>query len=205
MIKRRLRAPARRARIMEAALTTFGSRGYGPTSMAEIASLAGVTRAVLYDHFPSKKALFLAVLNDQNATFLGHVGASITGEGPAAERMRATMDAVFSFAQRHPDAWRLLFGNAAHGDAEIDGAWRGVHQSRTLAVAALLAGDARAAGIDPGSPRAEAMVEMLISALRGGVDWWHAHPSAPRAELLDAGMDLLWIGLGQLLERDAAR
>jgi AcrR family transcriptional regulator len=188
---------------MEAALTTFGSHGYGSTAMAEIASLAGVTRAVLYDHFPSKKALFLAVLNEQNATFLGHVGASITAEGPAAERMRATIDAVFSFAQRYPDGWRLLFGNAAHGDAEIDDAWRSVHQSRTLAVAALLAADARAAGIDPVSPRAEAMVEMLISALRGAVGWWHAHPSAPRSDLVDAGMDLLWVGLGHLLDRDA--
>jgi AcrR family transcriptional regulator len=166
--------------------------------MGTIAEAAGVTRAVLYDHFPSKKALFLAVLEEQNAIFLGHVGARITGEGSAEERMRATLDAVFSFAEQHPDAWRLLFGNATHGDAEVDAAWRTIHANRTYAVAALLARDAQEAGIDPESRRAEIMVELLISALSGGVAWWQANPGARRTELVDAAHDLLWTGLGQL-------
>lgn len=196
--KRRLRAPARRTRIVEAALHTFASQGYGSTGMGAIAEAAGVTRAVLYDHFASKKALFLAVLEEQSAIFLGHVGARISGEGSAQERMRATLDAVFSFAEQHPDAWRLLFGNATHGDAEVDAAWRSIHAGRTYAVAALLARDAAEAGIDPDSRRAEIMVELLISAVSGGVAWWEQHPGAPRAELVQAANDLLWTGLGQL-------
>jgi AcrR family transcriptional regulator len=196
--KRRLRAPARRTRIAQAALHAFASQGYGSTGMGTIAQEAGVTRAVLYDHFASKKALFLAVLEEQNAIFLGHVGARITGEGSAEERMRATLDVVFSFAEQHPDSWRLLFGNATHGDAEVDAAWRAVHANRTYAVAALLARDAQAAGIDPDSRRAEIMVELLISALSGAVAWWREHPGAPRAALVDAAHDLLWTGLGQL-------
>ena len=49
--RRRLRAPARRAAILRAAVEVFASRGYGSPGMAEIAEEAGVTRAVLYDHF----------------------------------------------------------------------------------------------------------------------------------------------------------
>lgn len=202
--RRRLRAPARRARIVGAALDAFASGGFSGTGMAQIADAAGVTRAVLYDHFPSKKALFLGVLHEQNATFLGHVGASITGDGPPEQRMRATMDAVFSFAERYPYAWQLLYGNPTHGDPEIDAAWREIAGARHQAVAAMLTSDFRTAGIDPSSRRAEIVVEMLVGALSGAADWRARRPGFPRAELVDAGADLLWTGLGHLIGRPAS-
>lgn len=196
--KRRLRAPARRSRILGAALEAFASRGYRATAMGEIAVGAGVSRAVLYDHFRSKKDLFLAVLEEQTAVFVGHVGARITGSGTARDRMRETMEAVFSFAERHPDPWRLLFRNAPYGDPEIDAVASHVHHQQVSAVGALLAEDARRAGIDPQSPRAEIIVEMLIGALCGAVEWRREHPGGSVDELVDAGTDLLWTGLGGL-------
>lgn len=195
--RRRLAAPARRTRILAAALEAFACGGYGSTSMADIAQASGVTRAVLYDHFTSKKAVFLAVVEQQNALFLGHVGARIAGEGTARERMRGTMDAVFRFAESHPDAWRVLFGNATHGDAGLDATWREIRAARVSAVAALLAADARAAGLDRDPAQAEIMIEMLLAALSGAVAWWREHPDAPRSSLVDAGTELLWTGLGR--------
>ena len=190
--------PARRARILDAALEAFAAHGYRATSMGEIAAQAGVTRAVLYDHFASKKALFLAVLEDQEALFLGHVAARITGSGSPGERMRETMRTVFSFAERHPQTWRLLFGNTTHGDAQVDEVGREIHRRRVEAVGTLLAADAEAAGVEPGDRRLQIIVEMLIAALRGAADWRHEHPDASIDELVDAGTNLLWTGLGRL-------
>jgi AcrR family transcriptional regulator len=195
--KRRLRAPARRALIAESAVELFAASGYGGTSMGDIAERAGVTRAVLYDHFASKRALFIAVLEEQNAVFLGHVGARITGEGDARERMRSTMATVFDFARRYPDAWGLLFGNARHGDPAVDEAAAHIAESRSAAVAMLLASDAEAAGMDWEGRQAEVIVAMLIAALRGAVSWWRQNPDAPVEELIDAGTELLWVGLGR--------
>ena len=195
--RRRLSAPARRALILEAALDAFAANGHGATSMAEIAEAAGVTRAVLYDHFSSKKALFLALLEEQNGIFLGYVAAQIAGEGTAEERMRSTMDAVFSFAEQSPAAWSLLFGNATHGDPEIDAAWRQVFDGRVHAVAALLAADARAADIDPDGRTFTVMVEMLIAALVGAVDAGRHVRGTTRGDLLEAGTALLWRGLSR--------
>lgn len=195
--RRRLPAPARRTRILGAALEAFASGGYGPTSMADIAQASGVTRAVLYDHFASKKAVFLAVVEQQNALFMGHVGARIAGEGTARDRMRGTMDAVFRFAEAHPHAWRLLFGNATHGDPGLDATWREIRAARVTAVAALLAADARAAGLDRSPAQIEIIVEMLVGALTGAVGWWREHPEATREDLVDAGTELLWTGLGR--------
>lgn len=196
-VRRRIRAPERRARIVTAALEAFGAAGYDGTGLERIAETAGVTRAVLYDHFASKKALYLDVLTEQSGFFLGHVGASITGEGTPEQRMRSTMDAVFSYAERYPHAWRLLFGPVRCADAEIVAAHDTVHNVRVEAVAALLADDARQIDLDPASVQMQIMVEMLIAAIRGGVDWWQTHRTTSRAELLDAGMDLLWRGLGR--------
>jgi AcrR family transcriptional regulator len=197
VVRRRIPAPERRARILTAALEAFGALGYDGTGLERIAETAGVSRAVLYDHFASKKALYLEMLTEQSGVFLGHVGASIGGAGPPEKRMRTTMDAVFSYAERHPHAWRLLFGPVRCADAEIVAAHDNVHAVRVEIVAALLAPDARLIDMDPDSVQMRVMVEMLIAAIRGATDWWQTHRGTSRAELLDAGMDLLWRGLGR--------
>lgn len=191
-------APARRARIVAAALEVFAARGYRAAAMADVAERAGITRAVLYDHFSSKKALFLAVLEEQEALFLGHVAARISGSGTPGERMRETLRTVFGFAEQHPESWRLLFGNTTHGDPDVDEAGRDIQRRRGEAVAALLAADAEAAGIDPGGRRLAVIVEMLIAALRGAAEWRREHPGVSIDEMVDAGTDLLWTGLGNL-------
>ena len=60
--RRRLTAEERRAKILSAAVQAFATDGYDRTSMDHIAALSKVTKPVLYDHFPSKQALFLTVL-----------------------------------------------------------------------------------------------------------------------------------------------
>ena len=42
------------------------------------------------------------------------------------------------------------------------------------------------------------IVEMLIASLRGAVEWWRVNPGAGNDDLIDAGTDLLWTGLGHL-------
>jgi AcrR family transcriptional regulator len=197
--RRRLAAPARRAAIVRAAVEVFASRGYGSPGMAEIAEAAGVTRAVLYDHFSSKRDLFISALNEQSAVFLGHVGAHIVSEAPPDERMRATIDAVFSFAERHPAAWDLLYKNDVHGDRSVDAAWQESRRSRTDEVTRMLEQDLAGVGVDVGTPRAGLIIEMLIGALAAGADAWRRDfPSVPREHVVDAAVRLLWPGMSSL-------
>ena len=188
-------AAARRERIVDAALEEFAAGGYDGTSMGAIAERAGITRAVLYDHFESKEALYLELLEERNEAFLGHVGARITGTGGPRERMRETIDTVFAFAEEAPASWRLLFAGDISGEGEPSRARLQVHAQLVGAVAALLAADAEAAGLDPGAR--EAMVEMLIAALRGAVEWRARNPGIEREAVVDAAMELLWRGLGR--------
>lgn len=196
--ERRLPAAERRRRITEAALQTFAARGYEATRMGEIAEAAGITRPVLYDHFPSKKALFLELLTEQRAVVIDELGRRIGGTGGAAERMRSTVDGFFAFAERSPHGWRILFRDVAERDPQIRAARQQIQRAMTAAVVALLAADARRAGLEPDSARAEAMVELIVAGLNGLVAWWGEHPDVARDELVQVAVDALWTGLEQL-------
>jgi AcrR family transcriptional regulator len=57
------RSAETRARILEAAIKCFSNAGYDAASVDEICTDAGVSKGAFYHHFPSKQALFLALLN----------------------------------------------------------------------------------------------------------------------------------------------
>jgi AcrR family transcriptional regulator len=194
--KTRMRAAERRTVITAAALQVFASKGYNATSLGEIAAASGVARTVLYDHFPSKRVLLLAVMQEQNAALVEYIGGRITGSGTAERRMRSTLDAYFSFAETNPAARRLLFDRTNEDDPEIRTVRQGIRESRTRAVTALLAGDIRSVGVDPGEPIAEAMVELLITGMDGVAQWWERNPGMPKSTLVEGAMLMLWTGLG---------
>jgi AcrR family transcriptional regulator len=191
-----MRAPARRVHIVDAAMEAFALRGYDATSVGEIAQAAGVTRTVLYDHFQSKKELYLWLLERESAQLLDHVAARILAEGSRMERMRHAIDAFLSFVETHPLAWRLLSREA--GDREIATEQDRLRARNTEAIGEVLAADLSAAGIDPGSDRAEILIELAVSAVEGIARWAHDHPGVPREQLVEAAMELLWGGLARL-------
>ncbi|MEU5881161.1 TetR/AcrR family transcriptional regulator [Spirillospora sp. NPDC047279] len=191
-----MRGPARKAVITATALKVFAEKGYHGTSLGDIATAAGVARTVLYDHFPSKRVLLLAVMQEENASLVEYIGSRIAGSGSPEERMRSTIDAYFSFAQSRPDARKLLFDHFAEDDPEIRTVRQGIRESRTQAAMALLAGDIRSVGVEPHEPIAEAMVELIINGLDGVAQWWERHPDMPKPMLVEGAMRLLWSGLG---------
>lgn len=198
MGKVRVSAPVRRARIVAAALDVFADKGYEATTMGDIAAVAGITRSVLYDHFPSKRTLLLTVMQERNAALVEYVGSRITGSGSPEDRMRATIDAYFSFAEHEPKARRLLFDRIDEDDAEIRAVRWGIREARTRAVTVLLARDVRKLGLTPQAATTEGAVELLIAGLDGMAQWWEHHREVPRADLVATAMRVLWTGLGHL-------
>lgn len=200
--KRRLRAPQRRSLIVQAALEEFALHGYEGASMGRIGAAAGVSRTVLYDHFADKRALFNALLKDTHAALLAHLRELIAADAPMEERMRSSTDAFFRFAESQPSAWRLLFPEHAPVDPEVaaDHRRQGAEANRLLG--ALLAPDAKRAGIEPASTVGQAIFAIQQSALHGAVRWWHAHPDVEREQLVTAVMGLMWTGLGGLERGD---
>src|SRR5690242_16718988 len=93
----RLPAPARRRQLLDVALTVFAARGYHATSMNDVAEAAGVTKPVLYQHFRSKRALYLELLEDVGGRLQDAIGkATATADGPR-DQVKSGFRAYFNF------------------------------------------------------------------------------------------------------------
>jgi AcrR family transcriptional regulator len=97
----------RRASILRAAARAFARSGFGDTSMTDVATEAGVTRVLVYRHFESKEALYLAVL-DQTLESLGRNWEEL---GSGSSRT-AAMESHLRTARENPDGYRLLWVHA---------------------------------------------------------------------------------------------
>jgi AcrR family transcriptional regulator len=101
-------AVATRERILDAALASFGRRGYEATSLDKLAAALGLTKQTILHHFGSKDRLLDAVL-DRSATELADVlEAALATAGPGFERVEALVRAVFRLAARRPELLGLL-------------------------------------------------------------------------------------------------
>lgn len=105
----RLPRPARRKQLLGAAREVFVAQGYHAAAMDEIAERAGVSKPVLYQHFPGKLELYLALLDESVAELLGAVSAALASTTDNAQRVPATFRAFFDYVSGAGGAFRLVF------------------------------------------------------------------------------------------------
>jgi AcrR family transcriptional regulator len=107
----RLPRSERRAQLLEAAKDVFVERGYHAAAMDEIAVRAGVSKPVLYQHFPGKLDLYLALLDQSIDAFVDSVTLALDSTQDNKRRVAAAMETFFSFVGGEGDSFRLLFEN----------------------------------------------------------------------------------------------
>ena len=105
----RLPRQARRRQLLEAALEVFVARGYHAAAMDEIAERAGVSKPVLYQHFPGKQELYLALLDESVEALIETVRAALRSTNDNRQRVAATFQAYFEFVAARSGTFRLVF------------------------------------------------------------------------------------------------
>ncbi|HEY6318599.1 MAG TPA: TetR/AcrR family transcriptional regulator [Acidimicrobiia bacterium] len=115
----RLPAERRRQQILDVACTVFADRGFHATSMDDIAAAAGVTKPVLYQHFPSKRGLFIELLDDLGRQLLVELEHATSSAHSGRERVEAGFAAYFRFVTGNEAAFRVLFGASARNDSDF--------------------------------------------------------------------------------------
>lgn len=115
----RLPAERRRRQLLRVALEVFAAQGFHATSMDDVALAAGVTKPVLYQHFPSKRALHAELLEDVARDLTGRITAAAARAGSGRERVELGFAAYFDFVVEHGSAFRLLFGASVRNDQEF--------------------------------------------------------------------------------------
>jgi AcrR family transcriptional regulator len=187
--RRRLPAGERRAVILSAAQEVFAQRGYHGSSLDDIAKASGTSKALIYEHFDSKRTLHDALIT-AHAAELGRRFAANAASGATGEaRLRAGVDVFFAWVEERHEAWRVLFRDAA--DPELRPLIDRLQGQATQAIVAL---------VPPGGD--ERQVEMYASLVSGACQslayWWGDHTDVPRAELVGRAMEVVWDGLSRL-------
>ena len=105
----RLPRHARRRQLLGAAQEVFVSQGYHAAAMDEIAERAGISKPVLYQHFPSKLELYLALLDESVDALIETMRGALGSTGDNKQRVAATFGAYFDFVAGAGGAYRLVF------------------------------------------------------------------------------------------------
>jgi AcrR family transcriptional regulator len=189
-VRKRLPTEERRATIVESGGRLFGQRGYDATRLEDIAAAAGVTKPILYRHFDTKRALYLALLERHRNDLASFAAMIDAAEGTRDERLRTVLEVWLTYVETHSYAWRMLFRDTG-GGPEVQAFRLEVH-ARARAV---LAGIIRSLSEVP-IPRRELepVAELMSMGMASVVLWWMDNPGASRGAVLDA-IARVWGGL----------
>jgi AcrR family transcriptional regulator len=200
-VRRRLSSQARRSELLDAALREFGSRGYYLTQMEHVAATAGVSKALVYQHFPSKEELFAAVTEQVVEGFMSRLPEVLGNAGDALGAWRGAVRLLCDVVTERPEAWALV---ARHLDnPELGASLRGLRDQVTEVFAGVLASYYSPERGSTASPeevleQARLTVPLVVGALQGLMSWWLDHPEVPRAKVEARAVDFGWLGLDRI-------
>jgi AcrR family transcriptional regulator len=99
----------RRAQLLESALGVFVAQGYHAAAMDDIAERAGVSKPVLYQHFPGKLDLYLALLDVSCEEIIDNCRRALASTQDNKQRVAATIDVFYEYVAEDTGAFRLVF------------------------------------------------------------------------------------------------
>jgi AcrR family transcriptional regulator len=189
----RLPRSARRKQLLAAAQEVFVANGYHAAAMDDIAERAGVSKPVLYQHFPGKLELYLALVDTQAEALSGAVHDALASTDDNQQRIHGVLSAYFAFVDRDDEdgAFRLIFETDLGNEPMVRNRVEAVTQKTMQAVADTVAGDT---GLDRAS--AELLSTALTGAAQVAARWWLASDRpVPKADAIALLEGLLWRGI----------
>jgi AcrR family transcriptional regulator len=188
----RLPRSARRAQLLGAAQEVFVDRGYHAAAMDEIAERAGVSKPVLYQHFPGKLDLYLAILDLHTGELLTAVRQALASTPENKQRVAATIDAYFAFVDRDDMPFRLVFESDLTNDPGVRERVERMQSATASAIAEVIAEDT-----DLGPLEAELLGTALSGMAQVTARYWLQHGAQiPRDAAARLTAQLSWRGLG---------
>jgi AcrR family transcriptional regulator len=113
--------PARRLQLLGAARDVFVAQGYHAAAMDEIAERAGVSKPVLYQHFPGKLELYLALLDESAGELIKIMSEALSSTSDNRQRVPATFKAFYDYVADAGEAFRLVFESDLSNEPAVRG------------------------------------------------------------------------------------
>ncbi|HEY7272274.1 MAG TPA: TetR/AcrR family transcriptional regulator [Actinoplanes sp.] len=187
----RLPRSARRKQLLAAAQQIFVAHGYHAAAMDDIAERAGVSKPVLYQHFPGKLELYLALLDTHCDAIIAKVQTAMLETPDNKERVNGAVRAYFDFVDHESEAFRLVFESDLRNDPAVRQRVERVEQGCIAAVTDTIISDT---GLD--TAQAELLASGIVGAAGQTAQFWLANgrrTAKAEAEALVA--TLIWRGI----------
>jgi len=187
----RLPRPARRTQLLQAAREVFVAQGYHASAMDDIAERAGVSKPVLYQHFPGKYELYLALVDQNAAEIIAAVRQALASTADHKQQVAATMSAFFEFIDREGESFKLIFESDLTNDRAVQERVTAVSLEVARAIAAVIRNAAEVTDED---------AEMLGIALGGMANvtaryWLRTGRQMSREDAVRLLSQLCWRGI----------
>jgi AcrR family transcriptional regulator len=195
--RRRLRAEERRESILHAANIVFGQRGYDTVRIDDVASAAGISKALIYEHFRSKQELYGELMNRAALEMLERiVTAASSPEASGPSRLERGAAAGFAFVAEKPEAFQMFVRDVTDPEvAEQQAALRRGAVAAMVGVMEMEPPETRA-GLE--QRNMEQIGEMMVGAFYALGEWWLRNRDADVSELISIMLSFMWLGLGRM-------
>lgn len=190
----RLTAAARRAQLIEIGREVFAERGYGATSVEEIAARAKVSKPILYDHFGGKEGLY-AVVVDREMEHILRLIVEAVSSGSARERLEQATLAYLTYVRDRPLGFAVLLRDAPQ--QKRNGEMPVLMHELADRIGDVFAEQFHAAGYDPKS--APIYAHALVGMVAFVGQWWTESSDPLSIETVASHVAaLVWRGLRHL-------
>ena len=187
----RLPRSARRRQLLGAAQEVFVAQGYHSAAMDDIAERAGVSKPVLYQHFPGKLELYLALLDVHAEGLVAGVQAAIAESTDNKVRIRRAMAAYFDFVDSDGEAFRLVFESDLRNEPAVRERVERASRECMTAIADTITADT---GVS--RDRAELLAVGLTGAAEMGARFWlESDRAVPKDEAIELLTTISWRGI----------
>jgi AcrR family transcriptional regulator len=186
----------RRQQLLDVGRSLFAERGFEATSTEEIASRAGVSKPIVYEHFGGKEGLYAVVVDREMQSLLDRVTGALTAGHPRELLEQAAL-ALLTYVEDETDGFRILVRDSPV--ATSTGTFSSLLNDIASQVEYILAREFKARGFEPklAGLYSQALVGMV--ALTG--QWWLEARRPKRDEVAAHLVNLAWNGLSGLEQR----
>ncbi|TNC23193.1 TetR/AcrR family transcriptional regulator [Amycolatopsis alkalitolerans] len=188
----RLPRTERRAQLLTAAQRVFSANGYHAAAMDEIAEQAGVSKPVLYQHFPGKLDLYIALLESHVDELVGRVQGALNSTTDNKQRVQAAVGAFFDFVSNDAGAFRMVFESDLRGEPAVQDS---VDRATSASVDAITETITADAGLDEAKARLLAVGLVGLSQVSARF-WLTHHSTMSQEEAVALTATLAWRGIG---------
>ncbi len=192
----RMTGRQRREQLLDVGRELFAEKGYEATSIEEIASRAGVSKPVVYEHFGGKEGLYAVVVDREMSDLLGRLTEALAHAHPRVLVERAAL-ALLTYIEDETDGFRILTRDSPV--ASSTGNLTSLLNDIASQVEHIMEREFKSRGIS--TKLAPMYAQMLVGMVALTGQWW-LEERKPKREVVAANLvNLGWNGLAHLEAR----